>query len=289
MTCPYQHEIEARLGGAVREMRPVGGGSIARTALLKMADGQAYFVKWGARHPRMFPAEARGLHELSTTPNLTIPRVIHVTSDFLLMTYLTPAPRQPRFFEHFGRALAGMHARTRSTFGFDEDNFIGHTPQPNIPDNRAQATDWPTFYLEKRLLYQWQLARANGLSTKELDNVFERFAARLPGLLAGTEEEPALLHGDLWSGNFIVDRQGLPALIDPAVYYGHREAELGMTTLFGGFPQTFYDAYNEALPLVSGWRERLPLYELYHLFNHLNLFGGGYYNGVLSILKKYGG
>ncbi len=287
MNSRLRKKIEQECGLSIARMASAPSGSIARTATLLLDDGTPLFVKWGARHPRMFPTEANSLRELRLAKALFIPAVHFVNSDYLILDWVETAPPAGDFFERFGRALADLHRHTRDAFGLDEDNFIGHTPQENIPGDRQQADNWEHFYLEKRLRFQLHLAEEKGHATPALLKAFSRFEARFPSLIAGTGEPPALLHGDLWNGNYLCAADGRPVLIDPAVYYGHREAELGMTTLFGGFPESFYRAYDEVYPLKPGWRERLPLYELYHLFNHLNLFGGGYYAAVLKILQRY--
>jgi fructosamine-3-kinase len=179
-----------------------------------------------------------------------------------------------------------MHRYTSECFGFYEDNFIGATPQLNIPDN-FESSDWTLFYLNKRLLFQFHLAERNGYTDENFRRLFSNLEKRLPEILKGSEEPPALLHGDLWSGNFMVNKAGNATLIDPAVYYGHREAELAMTKLFGGFSSSFYSAYNKTYPLKSGWEFREEVYTLYHVLNHLNLFGAGYKNQAFMLMKQY--
>ncbi len=287
MNSLLKEKIEQECHLSIARVAHAPSGSIAQTARLVLSDGRQLFAKWGARHPRMFPTEANSLSELRKAKALAIPAVHFVSSDYLIMERVETGRAGNRFFEHFGRALAGMHGHSRESFGFFEDNFIGHTPQENVTGQGRESTEWSHFYLEKRLRFQLRLAEKNGYASPELIKAFSRFESVFPSLIAGTEEPPALLHGDLWSGNFLCGADGRPWLIDPAAYYGHREAELGMTTLFGGFPASFYQAYDETCPLQPGWRERLPLYELYHLFNHLNLFGSGYYASVLKILQRY--
>jgi fructosamine-3-kinase len=149
-----------------------------------------------------------------------------------------------------------------------------------------RGSDWPGFFLQRRLRFQVRLAREKGHGS-ELERLLDRAESRIFELLGAAIEPPGLLHGDLWGGNFVVDDQGEACLIDPAVYYGHREADLAMTRLFGGFDTSFYQAYDEALPLAAGHEERLPVYQLYHVLNHLNIFGGGYYEHSRRILQRY--
>ena len=161
------------------------------------------------------------------------------------------------------------------------DNHIGSSIQVN-----RWTTNWVEFWAQHRLGFQLSLAQRNGYVTTEFSKRCNRIISRLDTILK-TDAEPCLIHGDLWSGNFMVARDGEPVLIDPAAYFGSREAEFGMTTLFGGFGSKFYDAYNECWPLSDGWQERVDVYRLYHLMNHLNLFGHGYYAGCIEILKKF--
>jgi len=178
-----------------------------------------------------------------------------------------------------------LHRQTSKSFGFYEDNFIGVSMQKNIPDTPSQQDNWPVFFWEKRLLYQYHLAEHNGFTEGALSDLFIKLEKKFPALLVGSGEPPTLLHGDLWNGNFITGKDGQVWLIDPAVYYGHREADLAMTELFGGFPSSFYAAYEEAYPLKAGYGRRKNLYKLYHILNHLNIFGRGYYRQAVSLLQ----
>ena len=199
----------------------------------------------------------------------------------------------PGFFEEFGRRFARLHEFRGPACGFPHDNYIGSTEQRNVPvqgswaesrDERGE--EWPRFFLEQRLQFQVRLAGARGHGG-ELERLLDHAEKRILELLATATEAPSLLHGDLWSGNYMADEEGAPCLIDPAVYYGHREADLAMTRLFGGFGEAFYRAYEEVLPLAPGQSDRLPIYQLYHVLNHLNLFGGGYYDQSRGILRRY--
>ncbi len=188
--------------------------------------------------------------------------------------------------EMLGRQFAELHRYRGKKFGFYEDNLLGDSPQSNKPSKEG-SLNWAEFYAENRLEFQTSLAVKKGYATPELTNLMDNLIKKLPDLILGTEEEPSLLHGDLWSGNYLIDGSGIPWLIDPAVYYGHREADMAMTTLFGGFSNSFYSAYKSSYPIAPGYAEREPLYQLYHLLNHLNLFGTGYYGQVISILRRY--
>lgn len=228
----------------------------------------------------MFAREAEGLQALHTEDGPRVPEAYLDGPDFLLLEDLAPAPRRADYWETFGRQLAALHNHTRAQYGFANDNYIGSTPQPN-----DWLADGFAFFAERRLLYQARLALKNGYFQEREMQAVERLAGRLRELIPA--QPASLLHGDLWSGNAMTDGEGKPAIIDPATYYGWAEAELGMTTLFGGFPERFYQAYEEERPLEPGWRKRLDLYNLYHLLNHLNLFGEGYYGSVMGILGRY--
>jgi fructosamine-3-kinase len=236
----------------------------------------------------MFIAEQRGLQRLAAANALRIPAVFACheangqTPAFLAMEWLGRGAANPQVDEALGRGLAQLHRATGSRYGLDHDNFIGANRQPN-----GQSDDWVTFFRQQRLGFQMDLAARNGYLNPWRRQRLETLLARLDDFLPASPPA-SLLHGDLWGGNWLVTDNGQPALIDPAVYYGHREAELAFTELFGGFSGRFYAAYNEAWPLDTGYRERLALYNLYHLLNHLNLFGEGYGSGVDSILQRYG-
>ncbi len=228
---------------------------------------------------------------------IRVPQVLAVSDEALVLEWIRSAPKSPRFFESFGRAFARLHQFRGPAAGFAHDNFIGLTPQPNRPVRgdwnaavsqhaAGDGSDWPEFFLQRRLRFQVRLASERGHG-HELERLLDKAGLRITELLEAAIEPPSLLHGDLWGGNYIVDERGEACLIDPAVYYGHREADLAMTRLFGGFESRFYSAYQEALPLAAGHEERLPVYQLYHLLNHLNLFGRSYYSQCVRILKSY--
>lgn len=282
--------------GAPVHLEGVSGGCIADARIAKFHNGSEVFVKCGgSAQAGMFRREAEGLRELASANALRIPRVLLVDDDSLVLECIRPGARQADFFSQFGRRFARMHRHNAKPCGFRHDNFIGSTIQLNAPltgdwndtdANSGDGSDWPTFFLERRLRFQAELADQNGHGVTLL-NLLERGRSEIEHLLGEAIEPPSLLHGDLWGGNFILDEEGEACLIDPAVYYGHREADLAMTHLFGGFGPDFYRAYQEEFPLHPGHAERRPLYQLYHLLNHLNLFGSSYYVQCENILKKY--
>jgi fructosamine-3-kinase len=196
------------------------------------------------------------------------------------MEDLEPARPAGNYWPRFGRELAALHNHMADRFGFAHNNFIGSTPQPN-----AWMEDGYTFFAEHRLVFQARLAELRGYLAASEAKMVERLASRLHEWVP--PQPASLLHGDLWTGNAICDAQGAPAIIDPAAYYGWAEAELGMTTLFGSFPDAFYRAYEEVRPLEAGWLSRLDLYNLYHLLNHLNMFGGSYYGSVMGSIRRF--
>jgi len=263
---------------------PVSGEYFG-TGIIGTASGKKYFLKKGGSG-RMFRCEANGLKELEKTAVIKTPRVIVAEDDFILTEYISSGSRPKNFFETFGRQFARLHRTKSETFGFYEDNYIGLNPQPNLPTGE-ETRDWTAFYFNKRLLYQYRLCEKNGYVSVGMRKAFAKLENNISGILQGSEEAPCLLHGDLWSGNFICGENGEAVLIDPAVYYGHREADLAMTKLFGGFTNDFYDAYRKEYPLPDGWQHREGIYRLYHVLNHLNLFGVSYLSETEYILQKY--
>ena len=278
-----------------KDLRIVGkqqvyGGDINRTYRLTLSDGTPVFMKSNTlKNLPFFEAEAKGLEALRQTKAIGVPQVLGIGTDqntsFLLLEYLEAAPKINGYWEVFGRELAALHqADTRhltenGSFGFPTDNYIGATPQKNTP-----MAGWVDFFRECRLLPQIRMAdrwfdpKLRQLCTKQSD--------RLDDYLS-EPEFPSLLHGDLWSGNAAPGPDGRAWIFDPAAYVGHYEAELAMTELFGRYPQEFYRAYSEVAPIDSGYRDRRDLYNLYHLLNHLNLFGGSYLSSVRQILSRY--
>jgi fructosamine-3-kinase len=199
----------------------------------------------------------------------------------LVMDWLDPARGDERHWEDLGHGLAELHRCSDDSYGLPEDNFIGRLPQAN-----GQSASWVEFYYKRRLEPQVRLAKENGRWRSGWDALVETVASRLH-VLVPDRPPPSLVHGDLWGGNALATVAG-PAIIDPAVYYGHCEVDLAMTELFGGFASRFYSAYREANPLEDGYEDRRDLYNLYHLLNHLNHFGGGYAASVDRILRRYG-
>ncbi|MEW5770834.1 MAG: fructosamine kinase family protein [Pseudomonadota bacterium] len=257
---------------AFASLQPVGGGCINQNLAATGQDGRRFFIKLNdADKAEMFAAEAAGLEALGATGAIRVPRALaHGTGPgqaWLVLEWLPLGGHGDA--ARLGRQLAALHLTQGEVFGWWRDNTIGATPQVNTPNR-----DWIAFYREERLGRQLRMAARNGARRALLD-AGERLMAELPAFFPGHAPPPSLLHGDLWGGNHGF-ADGEPVLFDPAVYHGDREADLAMTELFGGFPETFYAAYREAWPLDAGYRTRRTLYNLYHVLNHFNLFGGGY-------------
>ena len=248
---------------------------------ITLPDGASAFRKFLAvGHSDSFHAEAAGLQAMAATATVQTPAVIRVNDSELVTEWIGDGRASTDSWRRLGGELADMHAIEQSCFGFVADNYCGATPQPN-----PRTDDGSDFFARQRLSYQGLLARDRGLLGRDEMAGLEAIARRLPELVP--EQHPALLHGDLWRGNVLFGEDDIAYLIDPAAHWGWPEADLGMTTLFGAFEPAFYDAYLERRPLEPGWRERLPLYNLYHLLNHLNLFGASYLGEVRSLIAGY--
>jgi fructosamine-3-kinase len=274
-----RREIEQALGCRVIDSSPLSGGDINDAWKLGLSDGRRIFAKThSSPPPSMFEAEARGLAWLGQARALRVPEVLAVGSAWLALEYLEPAPARPRFDEELGRGLAALHRYGAPSFGLDHDNFIGRLPQ----SNRAHSS-WAAFYRHERLEPQLDRASAAGRLPSRLRASFDRLFTVLEDRV-GPSEPPSRLHGDLWGGNLHTDGSGAPCIIDPAAHGGHREVDLAMMQLFGGFGERVFDAYDEAWPLASDWQERIPLYQLYPLLVHVNLFGSSYLESVARAL-----
>ena len=280
--------LEKIISEPIKSTSSVSGGCIADSRKLQLESGKLYFLKQlSGSSLGAFDAEERGLEELRKSGAVNVPEIVCKGPDFLLLQWIEAGySRSSSSMEMLGRQFAELHRYRGKKFGLSEDILLGDSPQSNMPSKEGRL-NWAKFYVENRLEFQTSLAVKNGYATPEMRNLMDNLIKKVPDLISGTEEEPSLLHGDLWNGNYLIDESGIPWLIDPAVYYGHREADLAMTSLFGGFSNTFYSAYKSAYPISPGYAEREPLYQLYHLLNHLNLFGTGYYGQVISILKRY--
>jgi protein-ribulosamine 3-kinase len=279
--------LKEKIGSSITKLHfvPLPGGCINYSGKLSTSAGD-FFLKYNddAKFPRMLETESYGLMRLSSINAIRIPRVVAVghahPHQFLILEFVAQNSPSKYFWRNLGEGLAFVHRDREKLFGFEHDNYIGSLQQYN-----GQYPSWIKFFIEQRLVVQMTSALSAGLIDARVSRKFEALFQKLEHLLV--DEAPSLLHGDLWRGNVISDEKGGPCLIDPAVYYGNREADLAMTQLFGGFDSKFLEAYQNNFPLAPGYEERFEIYNLYPLLVHLNLFGPSYVNQVLSILKKH--
>ncbi|MES1981400.1 MAG: fructosamine kinase family protein [Pseudomonadota bacterium] len=265
------------------DAQPLSGGSINQAWRMTATDGRSYFAKLNrADTLPMFAAEQTGLAAVAATATVRVPHAITcgVAAEraFLVLEYLALNSRGNALL--LGRQLAALHRTQAPQFGWQQDNTLGTTPQHN-----ARSSDWVAFWSEQRLGFQLDLAARNGYRG-ELQKQGRELQQKLPQLFADYRPVPSLLHGDLWGGNRAYCEDGTPVLFDPAPYFGDREADLAMTELFGGFDAQFYTAYHAAWPLDPGYVQRKTLYNLYHILNHANLFGGGYLRQAEAMMQR---
>lgn len=267
-------------GAKLKKASFVSGGCINNTQKLETTSG-SYFIKWKQNEPELFEKERLGLNLLRDKSLLKIPEVIGSGeiegNHFLLLEFVESGRRKSDFWEDFGIKLAAQHREINDRYGLDFDNHIGRLPQ----DNTAKS-EWLTFFIENRLEAQ---LRESDVIPKDFFQRFDRLFGKLEDLIP--EEPASLLHGDLWSGNFMVSATGDPCIFDPAVYYGHREVELAFTQMFGGFENQFYASYENEWPLEPGFDQRVDIHNLYPLLVHVNLFGASYLAGIDRTLKRF--
>ncbi len=267
---------------AIANSRSVSGGCINQGYRISSSD-TAYFVKLNdATQVKMFAAEALGLKQMYATQTITVPQSIcwgvAGNSSYIVLQWLDLSGGNNHSWREMGRQLAAMHRQgTGNSFGWDRNNTIGSTPQVN-----TWMDSWADFFAEQRIGYQLRLAKRRGGSFPDTNKVMHAVRDKL----ADRQPDSSLVHGDLWSGNAAIATDGAPVIFDPATYYGDRETDLAMTELFGGFPAAFYNGYNEVWQLDSGYPQRKSIYNLYHVLNHFNLFGGGYSNQAQRIIQQ---
>lgn len=267
---------------AIAKTKSVSGGCINQGYQVSSKD-RTYFVKLNdVSKVDMFAAEALGLKQMYATKTITVPQPVcwgtAANSSYLVLQWLDLGGGSNQSWTEMGRQLAAMHrVGTSKDFGWSRNNTIGSTPQIN-----TWMDNWADFFAEQRIGYQLELAKRRGGNFPESNRVVDLVRNKL------TEWQPpvSLVHGDLWSGNAAISSDGAPIILDPATYYGDRETDLAMTELFGGFPTAFYNGYNEAWELDSGYRQRKSIYNLYHVLNHFNLFGGGYASQAKTIIQR---
>lgn len=276
-----KESLETFLNTNIRSYEQLHGGDINTTYLIHTSSSQLVVkLNSASAFPGMFKAEAKGLKAIEKTCSFRTPGILltgkQEAISFLLMEYIPPGKKTDVFWKTFGKRLALLHSCTNNTYGFETGNYIGSLPQYNTPQDSIVE-----FYITQRIEPQIRLADKNGYTFKKISEFYRNLDQLIP------EEKPALIHGDLWNGNYLTDNQGNPCLIDPAVSYMHREADIAMMTLFGGFDSLLLDTYNEVFPLEPLWEERLDIWQLYYLLVHLNLFGSGYFRSVKNIIEKY--
>jgi fructosamine-3-kinase len=281
-------QIEARRNDRVVSAAAVSGGCISNTARIDFASGAHAFLKWSSEElpGALLSEEARSLQAIAATETVRVPQVLELEiatdAQWLLLEWLEPGARRVADPAALGEQLAALHRHSSAQYGWPSSNFIGSLPQSNTP-----TSDWSNFWREHRLRPQITMA-AGQLSAAER-NRLERLADACERFLGVAQNDgPSLLHGDLWSGNLHVLTDGSAALIDPSSYYGHREVDLAMSRLFGGFPEAFYEAYQATWPSAIGLEERLLIYQLYYLLVHVNLFGGSYRAQTMAVVAALG-
>jgi len=270
---------------SINNIESVGGGCINESFRIRTTPGD-FFIKWNdaTRYPGMFKAEGKGLSLLKRTNTIPIPEIIAQNDfnefSFIILEWIEGGRRQKNFWSQFGENLATLHRESNNYFGLDHDNYIGSLPQSNKPH-----PTWKEFFIEERLQPQLKLAIDAKRLDKTISDLFEKLFLKFDDLIP--KEKSSLLHGDLWNGNYLINQFGSATLIDPAVYYGHREMDLAMTKLFGGFDDEFYAAYQSTFTLQPGFHHRVDIHNLYPLLVHTNLFGGSYGSQVKRILSKF--
>ncbi|MCP9198560.1 fructosamine kinase family protein [Gramella sp. GC03-9] len=261
--------------------RELSGGDINEVFLL-ISGTEKFVIKLNQanRFPGMFEAEKLGLEYLAKPGVIDIPKPITTgrinSMAYLLLEYRETGSKTRDFWDVFGRQLAELHQVSSGSFGLEQDNYIGSLQQHNRKESKAAD-----FYINSRLIPQIEMAEEKGFDLQVSDNFYKNCRDIIP------DEVPALIHGDLWNGNYLVNSEGNPCLIDPAVAYAPREMDLGMMKLFGGFDENLFEVYHENFPLQGGWKERLPIWQLYYLLVHLNIFGAGYRSQVNSIIRQF--
>ncbi len=269
----------------IKALDSLPGGSINNALRVDTENGK-WFVKWNytRAYPGMFEAEQKGMEILKRAGEVFVPEVTGTFStdkySMLILEYVEPGLKKSSFWDDFGTNLAKLHNHSGDHFGLDHNNYIGSLPQYNDFSN-----NWINFFINQRLEIQIKTARDKGLIEKAMMKKFEKMYPFLPDFFP--EEKPSLLHGDLWSGNYMTNHEGDACIIDPAVYYGHRLMDLGMSRLFGGFDEAFYQSYQHIYPLESNWIKATDIANLYPLMVHVNLFGGGYSSAVNRILSDF--
>jgi fructosamine-3-kinase len=284
MDATFQNHISSLLNEDILKVIPISGGDISKCFKIQ-TQKNSYFIKANRSQNAltMFQAEAFSLDLIRNTNTIKTPEVLFCDTfqeySFLILEYIESKSPSSLDFENLGIKLAELNQNTSDTFGLKQDNFIGSLFQSN-----KTSSSWFEFYTNQRLLPQLQLAKQKGLLSNNECPSEKIISEKLESLFL--DVKPSLLHGDLWSGNYLISKDGTPYLIDPAIYYGHYEVDMAMSKLFGGFGESFYRAHSKYFPVTQKTSSRIEIYQLYYLMVHLNLFGKSYYDSVKSILKK---
>lgn len=285
MYADYQRVLDSlQINATIIKTEVVNGGCINKTTLLETTRGPFFLKENTVQHEELFRKEVLGLIILSEKSKIRVPEVIGSTTiqnrTFLLLEWIQKGPPSKTFWQDFGSQLAHQHKQSQELFGLAHDNHIGRLKQSN-----STHSSWSDFFVLERLLPQIELAEANNLLDYDLRHQFESLFNRISQLVP--DEAPSLLHGDLWSGNFMCDIKSRPCIFDPAVYYGHRETELAFTYLFGGFDPIFHQSYHQEFPLLPEFNQRVEVHNLYPLLVHVNLFGTSYLSGIRQTLNRF--
>ena len=272
----------------IKNIRELSGGSASDCFQVFLSNGEVYFLKKlnSDEGKGVFKKEADGLKKLDQAFGISTPKVHFFDEDILILDYIESGIENDKSWFRLGAGLARIHLIKADFFGLNYDNYIGKTVQTNTPVSFKNKKSWGEFFFKNRIGFQLDLMLKKGKSEKYrtlafmIRNLEEKIIEKI-----SSDENPSLIHGDLWSGNVIFDLEKKPILIDPAIYFGNREVEFGMITLFGGFDKSFFKGYFHEYPLENGWEKRVQIYQLYHLLNHLNLFGDSYYNSIIKLVK----
>ncbi|HEA29954.1 MAG TPA: fructosamine kinase [Leeuwenhoekiella sp.] len=283
LNADFLNEISQTLDVPITSHQPLSGGDINEVYIVE-SETEKWVIKvnHAQRFPGMFKKEALGLDALRKPEIIDVPQVTEhgqfQNQSYLLLEYRAPGTKNTDFWSIFGRQLAKLHRQSAPQFGFAENNYIGSLPQYNSSEENAAD-----FYINQRLQPQFELALKNGYKFTKIDSFYDKIRPIIP------QEKPALIHGDLWGGNYLVNIEGYPCLIDPATAFAPREMDIAMMHLFGGFDTAIFKAYNAEFPLAEGWQNRIKLWQLYYVLVHVNLFGGGYYASANAIIDQYTG
>jgi fructosamine-3-kinase len=270
-------EIE---GEEVISASPCSGGCTASSYKVE-TPSKTYFVKTLGSRNDVFKKEANGLRELNKFNELIIPEVVFFDDQYLCLEWVNSSRPTNKCYQNFGKQLARLHRHQGHEVGFYEDNYIGKTKQIN-----KKSSSWSAFFIDNRLNYQFNLLQKKNLSTSFIDRSFDQVIRQSESSLIVNEPTSSPLHGDLWGGNHLMNERDEMVLIDPAFYYGHREADLALMKMFGSFPDITFESYQNEWPLIDNFEKRIAIYQLYHAFNHINLEGHGYLSLAENIIRE---